>query len=203
MKGKKDRKRRAFGIMAAIGLGSICIGSLFHLRNELEIEKIREERLTELEEADGNYVSDAVILKETTAEEAEFLAEKLGAKVRLTPQEDFAVLYLPENVTIEEVYHSEEYEKYLEGMSADYKVSLAAVDANKRQLYEKKPQYSVNDTYYSNQEYLNYLNLNTSWKKAKGKGVTIAVIDTGIDTDHKEFVGKSAKNPIMPQKIKL
>ena len=52
-----------------------------------------------------------------------------------------------------------------------------------------KPNYTVNDEYYSLQSYLDYINIGDAWKNSsyKGSNITIAVIDTGIDTDHKEF----------------
>lgn len=51
----------------------------------------------------------------------------------------------------------------------------------------------VSDTDYNKQTYLNYLNIANTWDNYKGSGVTVAIIDTGIDTDHPEFSGKISR----------
>lgn len=40
------------------------------------------------------------------------------------------------------------------------------------------------------QNCLRYLNIGDTWHHYRGDGVTVAVIDTGIDTDHPEFAGR-------------
>ncbi len=53
-----------------------------------------------------------------------------------------------------------------------------------------RPDYAANDPDFSNQQYLDYINLKNTWNTTKGSGVTVAVIDSGIDTDHPEFAGR-------------
>jgi tetratricopeptide (TPR) repeat protein len=52
------------------------------------------------------------------------------------------------------------------------------------------PEYTVADEDYSLQEYLNYLHIGTAWGRRTGQNAVVAVIDTGIDTDHPDFAGK-------------
>ncbi len=60
---------------------------------------------------------DSIVLADTTKEEAERIAEKLGAEVRLTDDESFAVLYLPEGMTINDVYNNDEYSQEITEMT--------------------------------------------------------------------------------------
>ena len=53
-----------------------------------------------------------------------------------------------------------------------------------------RPDYTANDPDFRNQQYLDYINLKNTWNTTKGSGVTVAVIDSGIDTDHPEFTGR-------------
>lgn len=49
----------------------------------------------------------------------------------------------------------------------------------------------VNDPYYSNQYAIPLTNIDEAWKITTGStSITVAIIDTGIDTDHPEFVGR-------------
>ena len=70
-------------------------------------EKTIESQKEELVQDKGLYSEDSIVLENTSKEEAERIAEKLGAKVRTTAAGDFAVLYLPEGMTIEDVYKFE------------------------------------------------------------------------------------------------
>ncbi len=178
----------------------------------------------------GLFAMDSIVLQNTTKEDAERIAEEIGAEVRTTKAGDYAVLYLPEGVTIEDVYDNEQYAVDVTKMSpdyyvgsnelTDYDVSTFCNGVNKntninvfnnkengeddpegeneedmpsiieRTVLKARPEYSVNDTGYGNQQYLDYINLRDTWNTTKGNGITVAVIDSGIDTDHPEFAGK-------------
>ncbi|MCX4287490.1 MAG: S8 family serine peptidase, partial [Clostridia bacterium] len=114
------------------------------------------------------------------------------AKLRITSDGTFATLTLPEGVKVEDVYFNKEYRKYLPELSLDVYSRTSDINANER--IPSAPQYSVTDTRYSEQTYLNYLNMSTVWNSYKGNNVTVAVIDTGIDTDHPEFANKISIN---------
>ena len=77
-------------------------------------------------------------------------------------------------------------------MAADYQVSVSELpeEASGEGKLPQRPQYSVADTDYELQTYLDYLNMGRVWNSYTGSGVTVAVIDTGIDTDHPEFAGR-------------
>lgn len=154
--------------------------------HEAQIEKKREE----LAESASLYNPESIVLEDTTEVQAEKLAELLGASLRTTSDGTYAVLYLPEGMSIEDVYANEEYRDYLPEMSPDYYVDTQAVDANNNELFSMRPEYFVTDEGYSQQNYLDYLNLQDTWNTTRGSGITVAIIDTGIDTDHPDFAGR-------------
>ncbi len=77
-------------------------------------------------------------------------------------------------------------------MSADYRVNISELSEEETDTARipARPQYTVTDTEYNLQTYLDYLNLKNVWNYTRGSGITVAVIDTGIDTDHPEFAGR-------------
>jgi subtilisin family serine protease len=101
---------------------------------------------------------------------------------------------LPDGVTVRDVYSQRENRQYLSDLSLD--VYSHVSDAEEETTEEttvrqtSAPNYTVTDPYYSLQSYLNYLNMDDTWNSYKGNGITVAIIDTGIDTDHPEFAGK-------------
>ena len=78
-------------------------------------------------------------------------------------------------------------------MSLDYRVSLSDIEGDEvDEEILHVPNYDVTDEAYYLQTYLNYINIGDVWKNTlgtttNGKKLTVAVIDTGIDTDHPEF----------------
>ena len=81
---------------------------------------------------------------------------------------------------------------YIDEMAADYHVSVSELteEEGSGERLPTRPQYSVSDTDYELQTYLDYLNMGRTWYSYTGAGITVAVIDTGIDTDHPEFAGR-------------
>ena len=152
--------------------------------------KMQAAKQQELLESSGMYNTESIVLADTTPEQAERLAELLQARLRMTEDGTYAVLYLPEGVHVEDVYHNEEYKSYLSAMSLDYYVNAEAVDANNRALVSSRPSFVVTDEHYPQQNYLDYINLQNTWTVSKGAGITVAVIDSGIDTDHPDFAGR-------------
>ena len=178
---------------------------------EIVADKVEDKKDT-LDSDQGLYAPDSIVLSDTTKEEAERIAEKLGADVRLTDDGSFAVLYLPEGMTIDDVYNNDEYSQEITEMTPDYYVSVSELneelggavnstpdnsqsgDEDSTQSISKvisaRPDYTANDPDFRNQQYLDYINLKNTWNTTKGSGVTVAVIDSGIDTDHPEFTGR-------------
>lgn len=187
------KKGSIIAIAAAV---AVCAAGVFGVwkYQQVKAEQKREAQIVEKREklaaSAGLYNPESIVLEDTTEYQAEKLAEILGASVRTTSDGSYAVLYLPEGMSIEDVYANAEYRDYLPEMSPDYYVNAQAVDANNHELYSMRPTYSVSDEGYSQQSYLDYLNLQDTWSTTRGSGITVAVIDTGIDTDHPEFAGR-------------
>ena len=162
---------------------------------QFRLNENRNNALTELEARRGEYDEHSIVLKETSPVEAKQLAERFGASLRITEDGKFAVLRLPEGTTILDIYADEANNAYIKDMQADYSVKIFDLMDNGTEEGDGSraplsPNYTVTDTLYSNQSYLNYVNIGKVWNTTKGSGVTVAVIDTGIDTDHPEFAGK-------------
>lgn len=138
--------------------------------------------LAELESRAGEYDPRSIVLQDTNRREAEHLAALYGASLRITPEGTYARLTLPEGSNIRKALERPESLLYLGKLSPDYRVTTAWEPA--------RPQYPVSDPDYERQTYLDYMNLGNLWENYRGKGITIAVIDTGIDTDHPEFAGR-------------
>ena len=176
----------------AILIGAVVALSL--MNREQELEKIQNEALSELEKKKGAYDESSIVLYETSPVEARQLAEKLGATLRISIDGRFATLTLPEGRTILDVYADDANREYIEKMSADYSVRISELtDVEEEEDSTRvpvRPNYNVSDTLYASQSYLDYINVGNAWSNTRGSGVTVAVIDTGIDTDHPEFAGK-------------
>ncbi len=191
----KAKKRLLIAVSAMIVM-CLCIGAVFvysYIR-EQKLDTIQAEALAELETKKGEYDDKYIVLYDTSKAKAEDLAELYGAKLRITENGRFARLELPEGVTIRDIYSEKEYRQYIEEMEADYSVCASEIETvEEEETYERyplAPQFTVSDTDYGKQTYLNYLNMQDVWSRYTGSGITVAVIDTGIDTDHPEFAGR-------------
>ncbi len=184
----KQGKRTIKYSLAALSalLAVLCVaGLLFALyaNKEGELARVQSEALALLDSREGEYDAQRIVLRGTSHKEAEKLASRLGAALRITYNGEFATLTLPKSVDIRDIYEDSENRDVLELMSPDFFVSTA-------ELTPTRPDYSVSDTEYEKQTYLNYINIGKAWEQSKGEGVTVAVIDTGVDIDHPEFNGK-------------
>ncbi len=168
---------------------AVAIGILLY---ERELNSYRNEMIDELIEKQGTYDEKSIVLKNTSFGEAERLAKKLGAKLRITENGKFATLTLEDERSILDIFEDENNIRELKSLTPDYeaRINSDTQDAEETEREPSAPFYQVNDALFSNQSYLNYMNLQGIWSKTKGKGMSIAVIDTGIDTDHPDLVGK-------------
>lgn len=148
----------------------------------------------ELIENKGNYDNKKIVLQNTTKEIAKKIATRLNAKLRITEDGSFATLTLRNDDTILDVVTNEDNKDILKYISIDYKASISDIDEEENEdetIFQiNKPNYNITDPLYDKQTYLDYINLSNVWNYTKGSGVTVAVIDSGIDTDNKEFEGK-------------
>ncbi len=185
-------------MIAYLLIGAVCVAVaavfLVGLLQHKELQQLRNEALEKLERDAGQYDDQSIVLYQTSKVQAEELAELLGAELRITKDGRFAKLTLPGNTTIRDVYANDEMIGHIEKMSADYQVRVSEltedVGAKAGERLPTRPQYSVSDTDYELQTYLDYLNMQNVWSSYTGSGITVAVIDTGIDTDHPEFAGR-------------
>lgn len=54
-------------------------------------------------------------------------------------------------------------------------------------LLVKPSEITANDTYYSNAWHLNTMQLPTAWETAKGNGVVVAILDSGVNSNHADL----------------
>ncbi len=175
-------------LLLTVALVSLAI-ILIDRAEDDRLNRLQNEALDELIARRGDYDEQTIVLSDTTQSEARALAERFGAKLRITENGRFATLTLPEGVTILDIYGEKDNRTYIEDMSADYYVSFSAVSEDGT-FSPSKPAYSVNDSEYGKQSYIDYLNIGNAWQTTLGEEITVAIIDTGIDTDHPEFAGR-------------
>ena len=191
----KTKKRTiVVAIAVSITVLTIAVGIILSL-NQHKKEKIQEELVAELIAKAGSYDDSIIILNNTNKYEAAAMAKKLDAKLRITSNGHFAALYLPDGKTILDVCTDKANLKYISAITPDYNARISDLandeESDLKGLHLPTPaNYPVGDTFYLNQTYLNYINIGETWKYYKGQERTIAIIDTGIDTDHPEFSGR-------------
>ena len=179
-------------LVTLIGIG-VCFGVILH--REQELDEVQEAALQELREHRGEYDEKSIVLYNTNQGEAQILAERFDADLRISADGKFARLKLRGEATVEDIYADRANREYIESMALDYQVKVSELTeeeegASTGERLPTRPQYSVSDADYELQHYLDYLNMGSVWNLSKGSGITVAVIDTGIDTDHPEFAGR-------------
>ena len=189
---RKTIGRRALIItlIAALLCIAVAVGIVFIREARLSGEQ--NELLSELDSRAGEYDDSSIVLRATSKAKAEKLAERFGARLRITSDGKYATLTLPEGVSIRDICADKENRAYLSQITPDYKASISDIDeiSEKYVRPTTTPNYSISDDGYDLQNYLHYLNIGDAWQNYRGDGVTVAVIDTGIDTDHPEFAGR-------------
>ena len=161
------------------------------IKNDFSESNIKSELVQEIIDNKGSYDGETVVLRNSGKSKAKEIAERLNGKLRITENGEFATVKLSNGLTVENVVKDKNNEDILEYISLDYQATISEVEEIVEEVeHTSRPNYSVNDPYYDKQTYLDYLNLNNVWSYTKGDGITVAIIDTGIDTDHSEFVGR-------------
>ena len=189
------RHGQKFWHLAVWGLGILCLLGLclFGIR-EARLDAFRQQALLELEDREGEYDPQTIVLSGTNTGRARNLANLLGAELRITTDGSFATLTLPAGTDIRAVYANDAYRELLPELSADYMARISDLEEEEEETtqvrHHTRPRYPVSDPGFAHQSYLDYLNLDNVWQSYQGSGVLVAVIDTGIDTDHPEFAGR-------------
>ena len=184
------QKKIWIGLLSVLFVAAVLVTGLALHRQQM-LDR-RNEALLELERNVGQYDEQSIVLYDTSKANAQHLAELYGAQLRITENGHFAKLTLPEGTTIRDVFAMEESLRYLDDMSADYQVKISDLQETETEgeRLPTRPEYPIFDEDYDLQTYLDYLNLGRVWGSYRGYDITIAIIDTGIDTDHPEFAGR-------------
>jgi uncharacterized repeat protein (TIGR02543 family) len=129
-----------------------------------------------------DYAADEVLVKANTEEEAEKAAAAYGAQLKSYSEFGFAVLTLPEGKTVRAAIE--------QGASKDNALPVAYPN-NYYKVSETAVAYTPDDPEIDDQYYHREMGDGLAWDITKGTSdVVVAVIDTGIDTDHPEFTGR-------------
>ena len=192
---KKMNRRSIAYIVSVVAILLVIAAVLtvfFTVRHHEKLLDRRDKAIAELTARRGEYDESRIVLADTSEDKAKALADRLGAHLRITKDGRFAVLSLPEGTTIIDVYAADENLGELSSMSADYRVNISELSEEEADTgrIPVRPQYTVSDSAYNLQTYLDYLNLKNVWNYTRASGITVAIIDTGIDTDHPEFAGR-------------
>ena len=134
-----------------------------------------------LKDTQGTYNDHSLILSALGISNLKTIEETLGATSRLSKNRKYGVVKLPDTLTAIDVYQN--YPEYAPYFEIDYYVQTGEVEPS-------NPNYTIEDPLYINQNEYPYVNIGDTWNQTLGQGITVAVIDTGIDTDHPEFAGK-------------
>ena len=99
-------RRRLWIVLATVCTllvcAGLCVGLILHRENELN--DIQNEALEELRNNRGEYDEKSIVLYDTNRGEAQALAEKFDAELRISFDGKFATLTLPGDVTVEDIY---------------------------------------------------------------------------------------------------
>lgn len=189
---KEQFWKKKQSIMLAV-FAAVLILFAVGIWNEVALHNAQEDFIALLEAETGNYNEDRVVLSSTNRQEAQHMARMFGGTLRITKDGSFAVINLPEGMTLLGIAENDNYRKYHNRISLDYN-NFETVEENTEFVEdaEVRANYQVNDPMYPQQTYLDYLNIGDTWNITLGadsnsEKVTVAIIDTGIDTDHPEF----------------
>lgn len=102
------------------------------------------------------------------------IIKKQGGKIRKVGQSDLYIIDLPE-YTEESVIARLAHHPHLKFVELDHYVS---------------PSQTPNDPYYPNGWHLPKINSPLAWENSEGAGVTIAILDSGVDSNHPDLSAK-------------
>ena len=180
----------------------LLLGALIFREEHLNTQQ--EEAITQMLSLEGEYSDSSIILRGVKQKEAQKIADRLGADLRTNNDGSFSVLKLPEGITVKDVYTDPENRDIIGNMSLDIKVYQYDLTEEEEEAANNglsSPNYIITEPDYSRQSYLDYINIGDVWnttmgKTASGDKIKVAVIDSGIDTDHPEFFDSNGNSVI-------
>lgn len=123
--------RKKIMLLATVAVILICVVSVFlcmdSKKNEVSLEDVRNELLSQLEEREGEYDAYSIVLSNTSKSAAEALAEKVGAQLRINKDGSFATLTLTDGRTVKDVYSDAEYLQDIEAFSTDWNATISDI----------------------------------------------------------------------------
>jgi hypothetical protein len=123
--------------VSAVLTAAIIIAVVFTVKIS-DQTTIRNEFVAKLETEKGKYDESTIVLSNTTKYEAESLAQKLGARLRISSNGRFAVLYLKEGQSITDVCRDDKYTKYISCFSPDYNARIAEDETEEIHIHVAK-----------------------------------------------------------------
>lgn len=197
----------AVALLIAIVMVSFFLKDVLPTDNSIKIDpnQVRLETLETLSHSQGLYDEKSIVLPNTSRAEAQALAERFDGKLRITKNGKFATITLNGGKTVLDIYKNAANNDIITSISPDYSAKISDVNEEETTLRQpSKPNYNVYDTFYDRQTYFDYINIGNTWKKDyRGYGITVAIIDTGIDTDHSEFEGRISPNSYYASEDKI
>ncbi len=181
-------------ILTAVILAAILLLSGLGLAHEIRLSHAQRDFAALVEENAGRFNEGRLVLSSTSSREAQRIADTLGGSLRITKNGRFALVTLPDGVMLADVAESRELRQYMTDFSLDYHdFAVGIEDTDVAADGDIRANFQIDEPMYPQQTYLDYINIGDSWnvsmgQKSDGEKVKIAVIDSGIDTDHPEFM---------------
>jgi len=107
-------------------ISSVLLFAQFSKQNSLLEEQ--KQAIQELEQYDGEYDTQSLVLNKTNPVTAQEIAEKVNGKLRLSADGTFGAITLPEGVTVSDIYNDVELAEYLEDISLNFKATINDIE---------------------------------------------------------------------------
>ena len=146
------------------------------LWNHVQMQWIQNDFVKLLESNQTGYNPHNLIVHDLNEDDANLLAKELSANVRWSALGQFAVLEFEEETELLKAAKDPAVTKYAQNLVLDYYVTLCGTDEDSNGL--------------GSFDVMKEMNIQNTWDTTVGAGVTVAVIDSGIDTDSASFAGR-------------
>jgi subtilisin family serine protease len=166
----------------------ICILPL----NSIMAEPLNKEQKTQ-------YKTDRYIIKYKDGKEGSIKANETIKKVKRIKNKNntkLNIIQTEKKMTIEEIQKKLNSKEEIEYIQPDYQINLMSSDPylnyqwgiyNQEEIQTTKYDETVGENVYEEITYRIDANVKPAWEETKGEGITIAIIDTGIDITHEDL----------------